>query len=1320
MLFVYGQVSGVQLVTSIESVSPAQLGTKAYRCCQLSLNNFNVPRVLIIPADVCATHMHHLGLQKHVNVALKNPGSSSAVVALRTIRQSIQESSLGDSIRDGIRQFTSSLDGGVSVRSSALSEDTSGRSAAGQYATVLNCLETNDIERAILECWSSLWTPSAARYRVGAVANGLGPSMAVMIMEMIDSIASGVLFTQNPVTGMDEFVVEAVWGLGVGLGFKGMTPDRLVLDSRGRRVRTEVEYKRYQFRLAGDRSGISKTDVPPENRRIPVVSDEQAANLCNVASKIADLYHGAQDIEWAADALGSLWILQCREITSAAIPLPAFLPPGPGEWRIIDHIAHPGTRCFSEYYYLPMERGWNEEAAWIGTVNRVKIREVNGFMYYQMSFTASGPELSTASNTVEGYWKEKRFLSALRLWDESIKPSAVEQLTALQDIRLSDLSDTDLIEHLERCFAVTRQMVKNHHRFTYSAFIPTGDFVRAVCEWTEREAVDVLGALAVSNPNRLLPIHRHPVIQRLLDALNSNIEALYLLTMVERDPQSATRVFEELLTLGGDIQQGLQFLLKHCGYRIASGYDIAGETFVERLDLLLKSIKSMLNSEVPRERGYGDGNGLRAIRDSVPNEKKPAFDEMLNDACEMERLRNERGMYTDLWAIGVLRHAFLEAGRRLVQKGVIDTFEVALEASFQELVNLLRGIPAVPPEVLQRRAHYRTLYSVTDAPAVLGEPPTTRPDVSRFTPSLARTMAAVRTAVSLAVEHVQPEDGELKREGDILVGVPASRGMAEGTARVVSSDDQIRDLDAGDIVVVYQMTAAFNAVLPLVGGIVAQSGGVLSHPAILAREHGIPCVVGCSGAMESIETGMRIRVDGAEGQVEIISEDAKPLRRLEALKCEYYGPMQGRNRHRVLNHVDAVCDRLAVVEAMRKDGRCPSALEMHFNDSMSTERTIGEITAYLKEDGDSSCPWISQESLKTYMRRHHVEFHPCDACNLRCSGCTYFQDTAYRSKPVSFPFDQVGRICSTMRPKAITLVGGGEPTLYSSGGKRLGDLIYALGRGVFGCAPVIGLITNGTLWPPGDRRWHRYLQWIRFSLDASTAESYARTKGKNYFQRVIDNVFRVLRETTIPQVGVGFLYHPGNIVEAGAAISLLAKRVERLCPDQLHRFNIQFRPWRPPRGRPSVKEHTLSQGDVDRAAAVLLEYVDSDSFLEQFVKQNTNIAVNLLCAGARETAQPFSECFFGLAKTVIRADGSLYPCFRTAAREDPLFYQGNLLRDSPSEIALRELHVATSTTRRTCVPEYDKCLFCVFNNILEKGIAGKLRASSELAGDYFF
>ena len=269
---------------------------------------------------------------------------------------------------------------------------------------------------------------------------------------------------------------------------------------------------------------------------------------------------------------------------------------------------------------------------------------------------------------------------------------------------------------------------------------------------------------------------------------------------------------------------------------------------------------------------------------------------------------------------------------------------------------------------------------------------------------------------------------------------------------------------------------------------------------------------------------------------------------------------------------------------------------------------------------------------------------------------------------------------------------------------------------------VLALISNGILWPAGNEHWHKYLYlgWFRISLDYATEESYRKNKGKDLFENVVINVFRLLRETDIPQVGIGFLYHPNNLADIGPLLSFFGEKMMGEYREHLPRFNIQFRPWRSPLGQPSINEHTVTKKEVEETFLDIKACMEASPQLEEFIRNHTNVAVNLIVRGVREQIVSFPECYLGLAKTVVRADGSMYPCFRVAARTNAAFSSGNIISDSPERIALRELYIHAVPIRERCIPEPEKCLFAVFNNLLDRGLAGKLQSDPDVATDYFF
>jgi sulfatase maturation enzyme AslB (radical SAM superfamily) len=421
-----------------------------------------------------------------------------------------------------------------------------------------------------------------------------------------------------------------------------------------------------------------------------------------------------------------------------------------------------------------------------------------------------------------------------------------------------------------------------------------------------------------------------------------------------------------------------------------------------------------------------------------------------------------------------------------------------------------------------------------------------------------------------------------------------------------------------------------------------------------------------------------------------------------------------------LNHIRSIDIRRVFLEKIMYTPSSVEILERHFKNRLSTQEALQNLSAITNKWVQNSEVLLEEANLRRFVQRGLVEFHPCDDCNLDCHGCTYFQDS--KSKPMSrsFPFSEVLRVLNLFRPTAVTVAGGGDPALYQDAGKKLGDLIQLVMNTPNNIRPAVGLISNGTRWPAGNSAWHLDLRWIRFSLDAGSSETYRARKGHDYFDTVLTNVFRVLSDTSIPKVGIGFVYDSENIADGIALLGILAHRLQLMAEVYIQRVNVQFRPWQPPVGKHDITMRAISEDAYENAGSMLLRLVSKDEFAHNFVKKNTNIAVNLLCRGAHDSVKPFSQCYFGLAKTVVRADGTLYPCFRKAALRDSTFCFGNVLTDAPSTIALNQAYVFLKSVKESCVPAHKSCFLCVFNNIIEEGMAGHIQPDFAVYDDYFF
>jgi rifampicin phosphotransferase len=346
----------------------------------------------------------------------------------------------------------------------------------------------------------------------------------------------------------------------------------------------------------------------------------------------------------------------------------------------------------------------------------------------------------------------------------------------------------------------------------------------------------------------------------LIAAISADATAQQLLDSSD-DPGE---VLEALRSLDSDAGRALSSYLDLVGYRLLDGFDISGPCAIELPDVLLRSIRIAVSQGEVEESDVEQR--IADVRSQVPEEHREQFDELLGEARLTYRIRDERGVFSDIWASGLMRRAVLAGGRRVAAQGRIHEADHLIDAGFDEMRSLLSGGEAPSADELAGRAAYRASHSAKDAPAFLGDPPHPPPDPSGLPPTAARMM----TATGIALGHLFGSS-LAEHEEFMLRGLAASRGVYEGVARCISGPTEFDRIVKGDVLVTASTTEAFNILLPLLGAIVTDSGGLLSHSAIVAREYGIPGVVGTREATERIADGARVRVDGDAGEVTILA-----------------------------------------------------------------------------------------------------------------------------------------------------------------------------------------------------------------------------------------------------------------------------------------------------------------------------------------------------------------------------------------------------------------------------------------------------------------
>ena len=542
-------------------------------------------------------------------------------------------------------------------------------------------------------------------------------------------------------------------------------------------------------------------------------------------------------------------------------------PPGPGPWQ--QDAAHnpvSQTRCMRELYPPGFDRGFTETFSRYGLLlDRLAMGQVNGFAYLQpQPFDMPGPdgplsdeqigaEIGRRTELAAQAFETKLWRDDLELWDRECKPAAIAKHREFGDVDLTSLDDAGLADHLRAIAAHVTEMAYQHHRFNVAALLPVGDFALQASEWTGRPPPSLLGVLDGYSPvSSVVPTEMEAAVE----AIRSDAEATALAT-------GSGDEAERLAALRARLPAVDEYV-RDVDHRVIEGFDISNPTLRERPDLIMGKLMAALASDPDDSRRRADALAAE-VRAEVPEQHRDQYDELLAEARHVYRLRDERGLYSDISAVGLLRLAMLEIGRRAQAAGRLPDTGLMIDATVEEAVETIEGRGPAADE-LADRARERTELTIAGAPPFLGPPPPEPPPVEELPPPLARLMRSV----GFAIEGILGQLEEPAGDESVVIGIPASGGTHEGPARLVHSIDDLFELQEGEVLVAPTTGEAFNSMLHLVAAIVTDHGSFASHAGIVAREMGFPAVVGTVDATSRINTGDTVRVDGATGEVTIV------------------------------------------------------------------------------------------------------------------------------------------------------------------------------------------------------------------------------------------------------------------------------------------------------------------------------------------------------------------------------------------------------------------------------------------------------------------
>ena len=537
--------------------------------------------------------------------------------------------------------------------------------------------------------------------------------------------------------------------------------------------------------------------------------------------------------------------------------------PGPGTWDLDQSHCGPAPGPVQrEVYERCLPKGMGEGMALFGSpLKTMVVRWVNGKFYRRLVPQVGAdserppppaPVLWLASRVHPTFRKQerraresfevKRWREELRRWEQEWKPALITANLADGALDLASLDDAALAAHLDDVYARLVESCALHFRLHVSDMGPLGDLMVHLEDWgLDRESC--FRALGAASPATREPARQLAAVADAVRAAGTDPASLTSIDQVRAIPAAA---------------EALDGYLLHHGWRLTTGYDLEDRSLIELPDVLLASIRGAANAATPDHDATADA-AVAELRAQIPEAERATFDEIVEDARLSYGLRDENGPLTYEWPAGLLRRALLASGARLQTGGHLKEPEEVFELTVGEVGSFLRDGTGPDRGEIDRRAEERRWWATLDPPERLGreEAP---PPVSVLPPNLARMTRIILTVVdTLESKHTES-----------LRGMGIGQEPYRGTARVVhDAVEALGAMEPGDIVVAPYTAPTYNSVLAMAGAIVTEEGGPLCHAAVIARELGLPAVIGATGAMD-LPDGAQIEVDPAAGLVRVL------------------------------------------------------------------------------------------------------------------------------------------------------------------------------------------------------------------------------------------------------------------------------------------------------------------------------------------------------------------------------------------------------------------------------------------------------------------
>ncbi|MDI3288763.1 PEP/pyruvate-binding domain-containing protein [Polyangium sp. 15x6] len=798
----------------LNELSRAHLSTaggKGANLGELTRLGLAVPPGFVVSAGAYAEHARAWGLAERLapHLAAEN-WEAAAAEAAKLFEKGELLPGLERAVREAHRELGAPL---VAVRSSATAEDLADASFAGQHETFLNVAGEDELLLALRRCWASLWSARALGYRAARGVEHLGVDIAVVVQRMVSADFAGVLFTVDPVAQRaDRMLLEVAPGLGEAVVSGHTTGD--------------------VYRLRREPLAIEDRDHRVAGRSTP--SDTLVLQLGRLALDLEAHFGSPQDVEFAFEGR-TVYLLQSRPITTLGGAEIEPLPPPPELSRLQRKMLESNDNDRFPVAPKPLDQ-WTFRMVIPALINAVRIMgldvdeaDEHALMaeVWREFFVLPSPRPTLRLLGLPG-----RVAACLRkdwmAWWEAEAFVRILEVCAPVDLRTLD--DAALLGRADRIEETTREILFKRFEGIVSQMAAVALRIPVTAAVGRKRAEAVMGDLVSGLYTRTSEVNL--ALYRLARKAVSAGPEVYR-SIREGRPEDLRGSDE-----GRAYLAKVEAFLDEHGHRESTGLYLSAPTWRQDPAPMWGLLRSLLDTTEPPSEEAGQKR-YQAALDEVTHALR--FVPGLSDSFRgtLSRLRQaivfrERSHYDIARIFSAMQAIVAEIARRLHERGHLPSPDDIFYLTEAEVRAWLReGVPPLSEvkRLVQRR---RATYGVVNG----------------------KWQKRAFGAGALAAEG-----------SDELRGTGASSGVVRGRARIVRDEREFGRLKPGEILVCRYTNPAWTPLFTLAAGVVTDTGGAASHAAIVAREYGIPAVLGAAGATTRITDGQEILVDGSEGRV---------------------------------------------------------------------------------------------------------------------------------------------------------------------------------------------------------------------------------------------------------------------------------------------------------------------------------------------------------------------------------------------------------------------------------------------------------------------